>query len=65
MLGIVASKEADIALEQIPCINHLLCFWKNTTDIRALIDLGDEINVITLVYIAKLDVKTCQTDIKV
>lgn len=50
----VTSKKADIVLEQILCINYLFCFQKNIINIRDLIDLGTEVNLITPKYAAKL-----------
>lgn len=60
----VASKKTDVTLEWVLYINYLLCFLKDITDIRALIDLGSKVNAITLAYEAMLGLKTYHTNIK-
>lgn len=64
MLVIMASKEADINLEWVPCINYLLCFQKNTVDIRPLIDSDSKVNIMTLDYTDKLGLKVYSTNVE-
>lgn len=52
-----ASKKDDVALDWVPCIYYLIRFKKN--EVQALINSGNEINMITLVYILKLGLKVC------
>lgn len=56
-MSVAESSKEDVVLEQVSSIYYPLCFLKDTTDVRALIDLGSEVNAITLVYIASLGVK--------
>ena len=58
-----ASKEDYISFEWILYIYYPLCFWKDTTDIRALIHLGSEGNAMTLAYAWKLEDKVCYTNV--
>lgn len=60
----VASKKANIALEQVLYLNYPLCFQKNITDVRALITSSNKVNVITPAYIDKLGFKICCINIK-
>ena len=53
----------EVTLEQVPCIHYLLHFWKNTVGVRALVDLGSEVNAMTPTYIAKLGLKVRKTNI--
>ena len=46
------SKEDDVALKQISCNHYSIWFKKNK--VQVLIDLGSEINIMTLAYISKL-----------
>lgn len=64
MLVIMASKEADINLEWVPCINYLLYFQKNTVDIRPLIDSDSKVNIMTLDYTDKLGLKVYSTNVE-
>ena len=48
------SKKDYGSLEQIPCIHYLLCFQKDTTGVRALIDSNSEGNAMTPAYTLKL-----------
>ena len=61
---IETSKEEYMSLEQVLCIHYLLRFQKDIAGIRALVDLGSEVNAITLAYIAKLGFKVQKTDIE-
>ena len=54
-----------VLLEQVSCIHYPLYFWKNIAGIKALIDLGSEVNVMTLIYTLKLGFKIHSTNIGV
>ena len=58
------SKEEYLSLEQVPCIYYLLRFWKDITGVRALFDLGSEVNAMTPAYAIKLGLKIWKTDIR-
>ena len=51
-------------LEWVPYIYYLLYFWKDTTGVRALIDLGSDVNTRTPVYISKLGLKIYLTNVR-
>ena len=51
------NKEDDLALAKIPCIYYPLCFQKDTIEAKALIDSGNEINAMTLIYVSKLNLR--------
>ena len=53
------SKEDDVALEQISYIYYPIWFKKN--EVQALIDLGNNINILTLVYVLKLGLRVYRT----
>ena len=53
----------EVTLKRVPCIHYPLRFRNNTTSIRALVDLGSEVNAMTPTYIAKLDLKVRKTNI--
>ena len=54
----------ELTLERVPCIHYLLCFQKDTTGIRALVDSGSEVNTMTPAYAAKLDLQVQKTNIR-
>ena len=56
-------KEDDVTLERVPCIHYLLHFWKDTADVRALIDSGSEVNAMTPAYTSKLGLRVRYTDV--
>lgn len=58
------SKKNDLVLERISYIYYLLYFWKNTANIKALIDSGGEVNVITPAYATKLGLKAYHTNVE-
>ena len=58
-----ASKEKYVSLEQGPCIHYLLRFQKDTIDVRALIDSGNEFNAMTPAYVLKLGLKVYSTNV--
>ena len=58
-----ASKEGYVSLERVLCIYYLLHFWKDTIGVKALIDLGSEVNAITLAYKSKLGLRVQLTNI--
>lgn len=64
LLVIEMSKKDYVSLKQVRYIYYLLYFQKNTISMRALIDLGTEINAIILVYILKLYLKFYYTNIR-
>lgn len=45
-------------------IYYSFCLQKDTIDIRALIDLGSAVNIMTLAYIAKLGFKACYKNVR-
>ena len=52
-----------MSFERVPCIYYLLCFQKDTIGVKALIDSGSEVNVMTLAYALKLGFKVYHTDV--
>lgn len=46
-----------LSLKRIPCFYKLMQFKKDQAKIRALLDFGSKVNIMTLVYVAKLDLK--------
>ena len=60
---IEASKEKHVSLERVPCIYYPLRFRKDTAGVRALIDLGSEVNAMTPAYVLKLGIKVHPTDV--
>ena len=57
------SKEDYVLLEQMSYIYYLFYFRKNIIGIKALIDLGNEVNIITLAYASKLGLKIYYTNV--
>lgn len=58
------SKEDEIVLAIVPCINYPLCFQKdNENKMQALINSGNELNAITQAYILKLSFQVCRIDV--
>ena len=53
-----------MTLERVPCVYYLLCFCKNTSDVRALIDSGSKVNAMTSAYISKLSFQAYHTNVK-
>ena len=51
------------ALEHVPSIHYPVQFKKDTEEIRALIDLGSEVNTIALAYAKKLDLWLRKTNV--
>ena len=65
MIG--ASKEAQemIVLDRVSCIHYLVQFWKDKgVTIRALIDLGSKVNVMTPAYAKQLGLQVRKTDVR-
>ena len=58
------NKEDEVALERVPYVHYLLCFWKDTTDVRVLIDSSSEVNAMTPAYASKLGLRARHTDIE-
>lgn len=59
-----ASKE-DVVLDWVLCIYYLLYFWKDTSNIRVLINSGNKINAIISVFAFKLGLKWGHTKVGV
>ena len=57
------SKEKHVSLEQVPYIPYPLCFYKNTAGVRALIDSGNEVNVMSPAYASKFGLKVHHTNV--
>lgn len=55
-------KDDNIVLARVPYIYYLVCFKKDK--ILALINLRNKVNVMTLAYILKLDLKTYYFNIR-
>lgn len=51
-----------LLLDWVACIHYPI--WFNNNKIKALIDLYNKVNTITLVYAAKLSLKACFTNIE-
>ena len=60
---IKASKEQHMSLKRVPYIHYLLCFCKDIASVRALIDLGSEVNAMSPAYVSKLGLKVYHTNI--
>ena len=60
----VTETNKQVTLEWVLCIHYLLRFQKDTAGIRALVDLGSEVNAITPAYVAKLGLEVRKTDIR-
>ena len=56
-LVIKTSKKEHMFLKQVLCIYYLLRFEKDTTNVRDLIDLDNEINIMIPAYALKLGFK--------
>ena len=54
----------EVTLKRVSCIYYLLCFKKDTTGVRALVDLSSKVNAMTPTYTAKLGFKVRKTDIE-
>lgn len=63
---IKARKKIDLLppLKCVSCIYYLLRFKKNQAEIPTLIDSGNEINVMTPAYVAKLGLKVRSTNMQ-
>lgn len=53
----IAKAPPLLLLKCVPYIYHLIRFKKNQAKVKALIDFGSKVNIITLAYLAKLDLK--------
>lgn len=51
------SDNSTLPLERVPCIHYPLYFRKDQREIQALIDFGNEINVMTPAYVKRLPEK--------
>ena len=59
-----ASKEEHMTLGRVLCVHYPLRFWKDTADVRALIDSGSEVNAMTPAYASKLGLRVRHTDVE-
>lgn len=59
-----ANKKDNIALKKVLYISYSLYFQKDIVEVRALIDSGSKINIMTLAFISKLGLKVGHTNIK-
>ena len=61
-----ASNETqEVILDRVPCIHYPVQFQKNKrATIQALIDLGKEVNAMTLAYTSKLSLWVQKTDVR-
>lgn len=55
LLIISGMEDNSWPLERVPCIYYVLRLQKDLRGIRLLIDLGSEVNIMTLAYGVKLD----------
>lgn len=62
---IPSATEETFPLKCVPCINHLVQFKKNQAEVQAILDSGSEVNIMTLAYAAKLDLKIRPISIRV
>ena len=60
---IETGKEDYMFLERVPYIYYRLRFQKDITSVKALIDSGSEVNVMTPVYTSKLGLNIHHTDV--
>lgn len=59
-----ANMEDDLLLlERVLCIYYLLCFRKDNSDIKTLLDSGRKVNAMTPAYASKLGLKVRSTNI--
>ena len=52
-----------MTLERMPCVHYPLRFRKETADVKALIDSGNEINAMTPAHALKLGLQVYHTDV--
>ena len=52
-----------VSLKWVPCIYYLLCFQKDTANVRALVDSGSKVNAMTPPYASKLGLKVHPTNV--
>ena len=59
-----ASKEDnDVAVARVLYIHYPLHFWKNINKVWALLDFGNEINVMTPTYLSKLGLRVYRINV--
>ena len=59
----VIQETTEVILERVSYIHYLIQFWKNKkAAIRALINSGNKVNIMTSAYTAKLGLKFCSTN---
>lgn len=49
-MSMTGVRKEEEALVKVPCIHYLIQFKKNINDIKALLDLGSKVNIMTTVY---------------
>ena len=59
----VTETNTEGTLERVSCIYYPLRFQKDTIGVRALVNLGNEVNAMTPAYAVKLGLKVQKTDI--
>lgn len=64
LLLITKSNKKNVILEKILYIYYLFYFQKDTIKVKIIINSNNKINIIILVYIAKLGFKTYYNNIK-
>lgn len=59
------NKEDEVILERVPCVYYLLRFCKDKENkVQALINLGSEVNAMTLAYSSKLGLWVRYTNVR-
>ena len=59
----VTETNKEVTLERVLGVHYPLRFQKDTADVRALIDLGNEVNAMTPAYASKLGLRVRHTDV--
>lgn len=57
------AEEETVVLKRVQCIHYLLCFQKDTANVRTLIDLDNKINAMILAFVSKLCFKAYHTNV--
>ena len=59
----VKAEDGAVQLKRVRSIHYPICFWKDSAGVRALLDLGSEVNAMTPTFALKLGLKVCFTDV--
>lgn len=59
-----ASRKDEVVLKKVLCIHYPLRFCKNIAEVKAFLDSNSKVNTIKLVYIAKIGLNICFTNIE-